>query len=147
MPTVLSNFKIKSPQHRTPLLHNLKILLFQKMMGTCRMLTQSCLGGNVLVPPGIPAMMIQKTLWMNKLRTPIVFLGLIHLQILGLTCCAMAGVTFTNSDFMEPKLLKILNNAHIPHFLYQDLLNWAKEAKQSNYEQGSLEPTREVLFF
>ncbi len=44
------------------------------------------------------------------------------------------GVSFTNSDFMETKLLKILNDAHAPHFLYQDLLNWAKEAKQSNYD-------------
>ena len=44
------------------------------------------------------------------------------------------GVSFTNSDFIETKLLKILNDAHAPHFLYQDLLNWAKEAKQSNYD-------------
>jgi hypothetical protein len=44
------------------------------------------------------------------------------------------GVTFTNSDFMETKLLKILNDAHAPHFLYQDLLNWAKEAKRSKYD-------------
>ena len=50
------------------------------------------------------------------------------------TNLACYGVTFTNSDFMETKLLKILNDAQAPHFLYQDLLNWAKEAKQSNYD-------------
>jgi hypothetical protein len=45
-----------------------------------------------------------------------------------------AGVSFTPSKFVETKLLKILNDAHTPHFLYQDILNWAKEAKQLKYD-------------
>jgi hypothetical protein len=40
---------------------------------------------------------------------------------------------FTPSDYAETKLLKLMNDAHAPHFLYQDVLNWAMEAKQLHY--------------
>jgi hypothetical protein len=44
------------------------------------------------------------------------------------------AVAFTTSEFAETKLLKMLNkDVHVPHFLYQDVLNWAKDAKQSIY--------------
>jgi hypothetical protein len=44
------------------------------------------------------------------------------------------GLSFTPSYYAETKLLKLLNDAHAPHFLYQDVLNWAKEAKQLHYD-------------
>ncbi len=44
------------------------------------------------------------------------------------------GLCFTPSDYAETKLLKLLNDAHAPHFLYQDVLNWVKEAKQLQYD-------------
>ena len=44
------------------------------------------------------------------------------------------GISFTASEFVETKLLKMLNDAHAPHFLYQDILNWAKEAKLLQYD-------------
>jgi hypothetical protein len=46
------------------------------------------------------------------------------------------GIYFTSSTFVETKLLKMLNDAHAPHFLYQDVLNWTKEgaAKELNYD-------------
>jgi hypothetical protein len=37
------------------------------------------------------------------------------------------------SDYVEMKLLKMLNDAHVPHFLYRDILQWGKEAKQLKY--------------
>jgi hypothetical protein len=43
------------------------------------------------------------------------------------------GLCFTASNFVETKLLKLLNHAHALHFLYQDVLNWATEAKQLKY--------------
>jgi hypothetical protein len=44
------------------------------------------------------------------------------------------GLCFIPSDYAETKLLKLLNDAHFPHFLYQDVLNWVKEAKQLQYD-------------
>jgi hypothetical protein len=45
------------------------------------------------------------------------------------------GLCFTPSDYAETKLLKLLNNVHAPHFLFQDVLNnWVKEAKQLHYD-------------
>jgi hypothetical protein len=44
------------------------------------------------------------------------------------------GLCFTTSDFVETQLLKLMDNAHAPHFLYQDVLNWAKDAQQSGYD-------------
>jgi hypothetical protein len=35
------------------------------------------------------------------------------------------GVNHTVNDYVETKLLKILEDANnVPHFLYQDVLNW-----------------------
>ncbi len=49
------------------------------------------------------------------------------------------GIKYTAEQFTETKLLKILNDAAAPHFLYQDILNWASEAKCNKY---SFCPTR-----
>jgi hypothetical protein len=35
-----------------------------------------------------------------------------------------------------------MNNVHAPHFLYQDVLNWAMEAKQLLYEFRPQHTTR-----
>jgi hypothetical protein len=43
------------------------------------------------------------------------------------------GLCFTTSDFVETTLLKRMDDVHA-HFLYQDVLNWAKEAKHFNYD-------------
>jgi hypothetical protein len=40
---------------------------------------------------------------------------------------------YTAEPFSETKLLKILNDAAAPHFMYQDILFWASEAKRNNY--------------
>jgi hypothetical protein len=41
------------------------------------------------------------------------------------------GLCFTPLDFVKTKLLKLLDDAHhATHFLYQDVLNLAKEANQ-----------------
>jgi hypothetical protein len=52
------------------------------------------------------------------------------------------GLCFTPSDYAETKLLKLLNDAHAPHFLYQDVLNWVKEAKQLQYDFRPQRTTR-----
>jgi hypothetical protein len=52
------------------------------------------------------------------------------------------GLCFTTPDFVETKLLKLMDDAHAPHFLYQDVLNWAKEAKQSGYDFRPKRTTR-----
>ena len=43
------------------------------------------------------------------------------------------GIKYTTEQFTETKLLKILNDAAAPHFLYQDILSWAEEAKRNQY--------------
>jgi hypothetical protein len=43
------------------------------------------------------------------------------------------GVNHTVNNYVETKLLKILEDANIPHFLYQDVLNWGYEAKARGY--------------
>jgi hypothetical protein len=42
------------------------------------------------------------------------------------------GIKYTTAQFSETKLLKILNDAAVPHFLYHDILSWASEAKRNN---------------
>jgi hypothetical protein len=49
------------------------------------------------------------------------------------------GVQHTVSDFVETKLLKILEDTNVPHFVYQDILNWGCDTKASGYK---LEPER-----
>ena len=49
------------------------------------------------------------------------------------------GVQHTVSDFVETKLLKILEDANVPHFVYQDILNWGCDANASGYK---FEPER-----
>jgi hypothetical protein len=43
------------------------------------------------------------------------------------------GIKYTTAQFTEIKLLKILNDAAVPHFLYHDILSWASEAKRNQY--------------
>jgi hypothetical protein len=43
------------------------------------------------------------------------------------------GLCFTPSDYAEMKLLKLMDDVQALHFLYQDVLNWAMEAKQLHY--------------
>jgi hypothetical protein len=52
------------------------------------------------------------------------------------------GVCFTRSDYVETKLLKLLDDAHAPHFLYKDVLNWAREANKMKYEFRPARTTR-----
>jgi hypothetical protein len=52
------------------------------------------------------------------------------------------GVNHTINDFVETKLLKILEDANVPHFLYQEILNWGCDAKSSGY---GFEPTRTTM--
>ena len=52
------------------------------------------------------------------------------------------GLCFTSSDYVETKLLKILDDAHSPHFLYQDILNWAKESSKHQYDFRPQRTTR-----
>ena len=44
-----------------------------------------------------------------------------------------SGIEYTAAQFTETKLLKILIDAAAPHFLYQDSLSWASEAKRNKY--------------
>jgi hypothetical protein len=41
------------------------------------------------------------------------------------------GMNHNINDFVETKLLKILEDANVPHFLHQDILNWGCDAKSS----------------
>ena len=52
------------------------------------------------------------------------------------------GLCFTSSDYVKTKLLKILDDAHSPHFLYQDILNWAKESSKHQYDFRPQRTTR-----
>ena len=52
------------------------------------------------------------------------------------------GLCFSTPDFVETKLLKLMGDAHAPHFLYQYVLNWAKESKQAGYDFRPKRTTR-----
>ena len=41
---------------------------------------------------------------------------------------------FTNAMYAESKLLKILNDANTPNYLFQQIMNWAKESQQKKYQ-------------
>ena len=45
----------------------------------------------------------------------------------------MFGISYTTSQYVETKLLKILNDINAPRNTYQDIMNWIKEAKQMQY--------------
>jgi hypothetical protein len=42
-------------------------------------------------------------------------------------------IKYTTEQFTKTKLLKILSDVATPHFLYQDILSWASEAKDNKY--------------
>jgi hypothetical protein len=49
------------------------------------------------------------------------------------------GIRFTTAQFHETKLLKLLNDANAPHYLYKKLINWGRAAEHDNY---NFNPTR-----
>ena len=50
----------------------------------------------------------------------------------------------TKDNFHPTKLLKILESANAPHFLYSDICQWAKEAKNDGYDFNPERTTREA---
>jgi hypothetical protein len=54
------------------------------------------------------------------------------------------GVNRTVNVYVETKLLKILEDANVPHFLYQKVLNWGSKAKARGY---AFEPERTIRKF
>ena len=40
---------------------------------------------------------------------------------------------FTTSDYIETQLLQILNNANVPHYLYEQIMNWTRAAHNAKY--------------
>ena len=48
---------------------------------------------------------------------------------------------FSNDDYQEIKLLKLLNDLGTPLYAYQKIMEWAKEAHLSNYNFDSQHPT------
>jgi hypothetical protein len=55
------------------------------------------------------------------------------------TPAARFGIRYSNSQMAETKLLKILNDANTPHYLFQDIMNWTKESLSNQYD---FQPTR-----
>ena len=45
-----------------------------------------------------------------------------------------SGSTFTASNYASTRLLKILDNANAPHFLYRDIMQWAVDSKAHGYQ-------------
>jgi hypothetical protein len=43
------------------------------------------------------------------------------------------GIRFTTEQFHETKLLKILSDANVPHYLYKDVMGWARDAALAKY--------------
>ena len=44
------------------------------------------------------------------------------------------GIRFTNEQFYDTKLLKLLSDANAPHFLYKDIVEWARKATDNGYK-------------
>ena len=44
-----------------------------------------------------------------------------------------ATISYTTAQFHETKLLKLLNDAQAPHYLYEQILSWAEQAKLEKY--------------
>ena len=51
-------------------------------------------------------------------------------------------ICFTATVYHQTKLLKILNDANVPNYLYNKIIDWAVEAQQSNIDFGDLKKTR-----
>ena len=43
------------------------------------------------------------------------------------------GIRFTTAQYHETKLLKILSDANATHYLYKDIIEWARAARAENY--------------
>ena len=50
----------------------------------------------------------------------------------------------TNKQCFECKLLKILNDVNAPHYLFQSIIEWAKEASWSGYKFQPKQSTRKA---
>jgi hypothetical protein len=60
------------------------------------------------------------------------------------------GIKYTAAQFTETKLLKVLNDAAAPHFLYpHDILSWASEAErnQCSFCPQRLEGSSQVKYW
>ena len=44
------------------------------------------------------------------------------------------GLSFTPDQYHETKLLHILNQVNVSHFVYEDIMNWAQEAMEDSYD-------------
>ena len=53
-----------------------------------------------------------------------------------------AGVVHTVDEYAEIKLLKMMNDGNVPHYLFKDVLEWAANSKQRGY---SFQPTRTCI--
>jgi hypothetical protein len=43
------------------------------------------------------------------------------------------GIRFTTEQFYETKLLKLLSDANVPHYLYKEVMGWGRAAAHNNY--------------
>ena len=50
-----------------------------------------------------------------------------------------ASICYSTNDIVEIDLLKILNDANTPHYLYKEILQWGQKAQQMKYD---FEPLR-----
>jgi hypothetical protein len=51
------------------------------------------------------------------------------------------SIRFTTAQFHEAKLLKLLSDANAPHYLYKQVIEWGRAAKNDNY---NFNPTRSL---
>ena len=61
----------------------------------------------------------------------IIFLDDVHLQAAEVIDTSELG--FTVNQCCETELLKILNDKHVPHGIYQDVLEWSQRSKRMNH--------------
>jgi hypothetical protein len=52
------------------------------------------------------------------------------------------NVCYTRSDVAEVGLLKLLNDANTPHYLFQQIINWAKVSKEMSYDFNPVRTNR-----
>ena len=45
---------------------------------------------------------------------------------------SIQSTPYTDTMYAETKLLKILNDANTPNYLFQQIMNWARESQQKN---------------
>ena len=55
---------------------------------------------------------------------------------------AAVAITYTAAQYHETKLLRLLDDVQAPHYLYQQILEWAHEAKLDKYDFTPQRKTR-----